>query len=302
MNRQQQHHQQLNNPYSQSYNLGWRNHPNFSWRDHGNQGSSSKPFNPSGFQPRPQGVVQQPETKPSWELAIVKLANVTLERIERMETKVDQLTTYNRNLEIQMGQLANAFNSRGQGNLPSKTEINPKEQCKVITLRSDALAQIPAYAKFLKEIMSNKWKLEDYETIALTDECSAVIQNKLPPKLRDPWSFSIPCTIGEVDFSRALCDLGMTNDENLEVAEMAYALEDTQTKSRQKGFHFENLGKGKSLPPPSNVQAPVLELKPLPPHLRYAFLDENDNLPIIVSASLSNVQLDKLLRVLRLRK
>ncbi|KAJ4967326.1 hypothetical protein NE237_019175 [Protea cynaroides] len=73
---------------------------------------------------------------------------------------------------------------------------------------SDALAQIPAYVKFLKEIMSNKQKLKDYETIALTEECSAVIQNKLPPKLRDPGSFSIPCTIGEVDFSRALCDLG----------------------------------------------------------------------------------------------
>ncbi|KAJ4973423.1 hypothetical protein NE237_006597 [Protea cynaroides] len=106
-------------------------------------------FKIESFQPRPQGVVQQPETKPSWELAIEKLANVTLERIERMETKVDQLTTYNRNLEIQMGQLANAFNSRGQ----------------------DALAQIPAYAKFLKKIMSNKQKLEDYETIALTEEC-----------------------------------------------------------------------------------------------------------------------------------
>ncbi|KAJ4954371.1 hypothetical protein NE237_011154 [Protea cynaroides] len=158
MNRQQQHHQQLNNPYSQSYNLGWRNHPNFSWRDQGNQGSSSKPFNPPGFQPRPQGVVQQPETKPSWELAIEKLANVTLERIERIETKVDQLTTYNRNLEIQMGQLANAFNSRGQGNLPSKTEINPKEQCKVITLRSGK--QLSQVSKEVVAVMEKKWLMK----------------------------------------------------------------------------------------------------------------------------------------------
>ncbi|XP_071928013.1 uncharacterized protein [Coffea arabica] len=56
--------------------------------------------------------------------------------------------------------------------------------------------------------MTRKRKLEDCETIALTEECSAIIQNKLPPKLKDPGSFSIPCTIGNVDFSKALCDLG----------------------------------------------------------------------------------------------
>ncbi|XP_057993046.1 uncharacterized protein LOC110667805 [Hevea brasiliensis] len=53
-----------------------------------------------------------------------------------------------------------------------------------------------------------KRKLEDYETVALTEECSAILQNKLPPKLKDPGSFSIPCHIGETSIERALCDLG----------------------------------------------------------------------------------------------
>jgi len=35
-------------------------------------------------------------------------------------------------------------------------------------LFTEALTQMPSYAKFLKEIMSNKWKLEEHETIALT--------------------------------------------------------------------------------------------------------------------------------------
>ncbi|KAJ9145987.1 hypothetical protein P3X46_028310, partial [Hevea brasiliensis] len=51
---------------------------------------------------------------------------------------------------------------------------------------------MPSYAKFLKEILSNKRKLEDHETVALTEECSAILQRKLPPKLNDPGSFSIP--------------------------------------------------------------------------------------------------------------
>ncbi|GKV44659.1 hypothetical protein SLEP1_g51821 [Rubroshorea leprosula] len=73
---------------------------------------------------------------------------------------------------------------------------------------ADALAQMPSYAKFLKEILSNKRKLEEYETVKLTEECSAILQNKLPPKLKDPGSFTIPCTIGNCHFDKVLCDLG----------------------------------------------------------------------------------------------
>ncbi|XP_052176597.1 uncharacterized protein LOC127790905 [Diospyros lotus] len=60
----------------------------------------------------------------------------------------------------------------------------------------DALAQMPSYAKFMKEILSNKRKLEEHETVMLTEESNAILKNKLPPKLKDPGSFIIPCTIG----------------------------------------------------------------------------------------------------------
>ncbi|XP_071918751.1 uncharacterized protein [Coffea arabica] len=43
---------------------------------------------------------------------------------------------------------------------------------------------------------------------------------------------------------------------------------------------------------PSVVQAPVLELKPLPKHLKYAYLGEGETLPVIISAGLSKVQED----------
>ncbi|PIN19344.1 DNA-directed DNA polymerase [Handroanthus impetiginosus] len=71
-----------------------------------------------------------------------------------------------------------------------------------------ALEQMPSYVKFMKDILSKKRRLGDYETVALTEECSAIIQNKLPPKLKDPGSFTIPCTIGTHFSGRALCDLG----------------------------------------------------------------------------------------------
>ena len=73
---------------------------------------------------------------------------------------------------------------------------------------ADALEQMPSYVKFMKDILSQKRRLADFETVNLTEECSAILQRKLPQKLKDPGSFTIPCTIGNAIFERALCDLG----------------------------------------------------------------------------------------------
>ncbi|GKA74024.1 hypothetical protein Tco_0780326, partial [Tanacetum coccineum] len=57
----------------------------------------------------------------------------------------------------------------------------------------DVLAEMPNYGKFLKELVSNKNKLEQISSAFLSDESSAMIQSKVPPKLGDPRSFLIPC-------------------------------------------------------------------------------------------------------------
>ena len=44
--------------------------------------------------------------------------------------------------------------------------------------------------------------------VSLTTTCSAVIQKSLLAKMKDPGSFTIPCTIGKYEFKKALCDLG----------------------------------------------------------------------------------------------
>ncbi|XP_047170548.1 uncharacterized protein LOC124838881 [Vigna umbellata] len=73
---------------------------------------------------------------------------------------------------------------------------------------AEALEQMPSYAKFMKDLLSKKRKLQEDETIMLTEECIAIIQQKLPPKLKDPGSFVIPCEIGNITGGKALCDLG----------------------------------------------------------------------------------------------
>ena len=54
-----------------------------------------------------------------------------------------------------------------------------------------------------------------------------------------------------------------------------------------------------NLPLPSTIQPPSLELKPLPEHLKYAYLDYAQKLSIIISSSLSLEHEDKLLQVLK---
>ncbi|XP_062080698.1 uncharacterized protein LOC133785485 [Humulus lupulus] len=163
-------------------------------------------------------------------------------------------------LETQIDQLDTLMKNRAQGNFPSTTEVNAKEQCNAISLRSgtqydeprkneseevnqeqkikgtrlqknklgkqfskffdvfqklligisfvEALEQTPSYVKFVKEIMSKKRKLGDHEIVALTEECSAILQKKLPSKLKDPSSFNILCFIGGSVLTNALFDLG----------------------------------------------------------------------------------------------
>ncbi|KAL5574401.1 hypothetical protein UlMin_023998 [Ulmus minor] len=248
------------NPYSNTYNPGWRNHPNLSWGN--NQGGS-----------KPSSSFHQPQEKKQSDLE-----EILGKFIEETRANFRNQEAINRDIQNQLGQLSKQIAERSQGSLPSDT-INPKEHAKAITLRSgkevekprkpekkmeeskekpstsqdvqlsptakyeppipypqrlikkkldnqfdkfleifkklhinipfaEMLEQMPKYAKFMKEILSKKRKLGDYETVMLNEECSAVLQRKLPQKLKDPGSFTIPCTIGSCNFDKVLCDLG----------------------------------------------------------------------------------------------
>ncbi|KAH9771738.1 hypothetical protein KPL71_012802 [Citrus sinensis] len=72
----------------------------------------------------------------------------------------------------------------------------------------EALEQMPNYAKFFKDILTKKRRLREFKTVALTQESSRMLQSKIPQKMKDPGSFTIPCSIGTKYSGKALCDLG----------------------------------------------------------------------------------------------
>ena len=72
----------------------------------------------------------------------------------------------------------------------------------------DAIRQVPKYAKFLKDLCTKKRKMKGNEVLSVGESCSAILQRKIPPKLKDPGSFIIPCSIGKTRFCKAMLDLG----------------------------------------------------------------------------------------------
>ncbi|XP_021763657.1 uncharacterized protein LOC110728292 [Chenopodium quinoa] len=98
--------------------------------------------------------------------------------------------------------------------------INMLKQLHLSLPFTDMINQMPKYAKFLKDILSGKRTSDVVETINLTENCSAIIMNKMPPKFKDPGNFSIPCAINKMQFDNALCDLGashlLTSNDSLE--------------------------------------------------------------------------------------
>ncbi|XP_056695191.1 uncharacterized protein [Spinacia oleracea] len=75
---------------------------------------------------------------------------------------------------------------------------------------TDLISQVPVYANFLKEMITKKMDYGGVERISLTEECSPILKNMSPPKLKDPGSFSIPCHVGALFIDKALCDLGVS--------------------------------------------------------------------------------------------
>ncbi|XP_060200484.1 uncharacterized protein LOC132628736 [Lycium barbarum] len=120
-----------------------------------------------------------------------------------------------------MGKMAHMQNIRPPGAFLSDTKKNPKD-CKSVTMRNgreleevhiniplvEFLQEVPRYAKYIKDVVANKRRWTEFETVALTDECSSKVRSKIPPKLKDPGSFTISITIGNIEVGLALCDLG----------------------------------------------------------------------------------------------
>ncbi|XP_070003543.1 uncharacterized protein [Nicotiana sylvestris] len=93
----------------------------------------------------------------------------------------------------------------------------------------------------------------------------------------------------------------VTEDEGLvECVNALHGMGSYFYEPRKLSLDLEN----RKTPPtkPSIEEPPILELKPLPPHIRYEFLSPCSTLPVILSSCLTNMQVDATLEELQRRK
>ena len=95
--------------------------------------------------------------------------------------------------------------------------------------------------------------------------------------------------VKEVNFS-----LGESNDDEEKDMELESEKEEEQTFIKPK-----LLVRSDNPTPPSIEKPPKLELKPLPNHLRYAFLNDNNTLPIIISNKFTTEQEKRVCEVVK---
>ncbi|GKC99163.1 hypothetical protein Tco_1169438 [Tanacetum coccineum] len=72
----------------------------------------------------------------------------------------------------------------------------------------NALTQIPKFTKVLKDLLKDKEKLEELANTPINAECSAILLNKVPEKLKDPGKFLIPCILQDLEVYNSLADSG----------------------------------------------------------------------------------------------
>jgi len=82
------------------------------------------------------------------------------------------------------------------------------KQVRINILLLDVIKQTPLYAKFLKDLCTVKRKINVHEKAFLTEQVSAILQLKTPPKYKDLGSLTITCITGSQKVDRVLLDLG----------------------------------------------------------------------------------------------
>ncbi|XP_057505411.1 uncharacterized protein LOC130788662 [Actinidia eriantha] len=82
------------------------------------------------------------------------------------------------------------------------------EQVKINIPLLDAVKQIPAYTKFLKDLCTVKRTLNVKDKAFLMEQVSSIIQAKIAPKYKDPGCLIVSIVIGATTIEHALLDLG----------------------------------------------------------------------------------------------
>nr|GFB19503.1 reverse transcriptase domain-containing protein [Tanacetum cinerariifolium] len=178
---------------------------------------------------------------------------------------------------------------------------------------ADALILMLKFSPSIKILLTNKDKLCKLARTPLNEHCSAALLKKLPEKLGDPDKFLIPydflgkaecLALADLDTSINLMPMSMWNKLSLpDLSPTCITLElADHLISRPVGV-VEDVYVKVAKSDKSSIDEPLeVELKDLPPHLEYTFLEGDDKLPVIIAKDLSVEEKTALITVLKSHK
>nr|XP_012466324.1 unnamed protein product [Gossypium raimondii] len=126
-------------PYSATYNEGWRDHPNLRYQNQatppGFEQQNSRQYNTSQQQPNHQNLSAETKTHTMLEQMMKMMVDQKKEtdgRFQSLESAVKQLQTRASSTDVNLGNLQAQVNNW----LPSQPVANPRDNVSAITLRS----------------------------------------------------------------------------------------------------------------------------------------------------------------------
>ncbi|KAL0356181.1 UNVERIFIED_CONTAM: hypothetical protein Sradi_4065000 [Sesamum radiatum] len=175
-------------PFSNTYNSGWRDHPNLSTRrGHAQQNRTENSV--------VRGPAEQGKT------------GEELENSPQQAEKSNQVGEEHSKVFVPKAPFSERF-AKSKKKEEEKEILETLRKVEVNIPLLNAINQVPRYAKFLKELSANKIKLRGNKRVSMGENMSIILQSKLPLKCKDPGTFSIPCQIGDIGIETAMCDLG----------------------------------------------------------------------------------------------
>ncbi|XP_078169258.1 uncharacterized protein LOC144563653 [Carex rostrata] len=228
-----------NNPYSNTYNPGWRNHPNFSWRQNDQLTQVAQQAS-SSF--RQQGILpSKPDINPREYTNAITLRSGTEYQGRKM------LETQPPSARLNANTPASDLSQEPGNSNPAKVKSIETPKYIIPPLRfvpfPQRLVNNKLDQQFIEFVDKKKCTIEENKHVILDEKCSAIFSTDLPLKMKDPDSFSIPCSIDTTRIENAMCDLiasvslipksvyDKLESGNLEPTNMSLTLADGTTQS-----------------------------------------------------------------------
>ncbi|KAL6310901.1 hypothetical protein AAG906_028003 [Vitis piasezkii] len=272
-----------NAPYGNTYNSSWRNHPNFSWKARAPQ--YQQPAQPS--QPVVEDFVgDQKAINAQLSQRIDSVESTLNKRMDGMQNDLSQKID---NLQYSISRLTNLNIVQEKGRFPSQPHQNPKgiheveiheENCHVMIggkVVEKALLDLGASVNLLPYSVYKQLGLGELKptsiTLSLADRSVKVIEDQITPE--------------EEEGPEEVCIIDTLVEEHCN--------QNMQDKRREEILPLFNKEEGEV----AEEETPKLNLKPLPVELKYTYLEENNQCPVVISSSLTNHQEKCLLEVLK---